>query len=417
MATTVETTRSTKLVLWLSGVAALFLLFFAVRYLTRERVTVRVGQAEYKDIIKTSSTNGKVEPIDDFQAHAEAPGVVEKIYVSLGQQVKPGQLLIQMNDADARARLATALSNLQTARTAEGDISQGGTQDERNANASDLARVRLQQQQDQTSLASLEQLAQKGAASQAEIAAARQRLQADENSIRSIEQHSTHRYGQNDVAGARSRIADAQAGVAAAQAAEANVLIRSPLAGSVYSLPVAQYDYVPAGEDLIYVADLTKIRVTAYFDEPEIGNLAVGQPVAIVWEAKPHSVWHGHITVAPTTIITYGTRNVGECIINVDDASGDLLPNTNVTVTVTTAQKLHVLSVPREALHTDKDQRPYVFRVQHNKLVETPVVVGLVNLVRAEVISGLSQGDTVALSSAGTSRDLSNGMDVLTTAQ
>src|SRR5205085_1296678 len=82
------------------------------------------------------------------------------------------------------------------------------------------------------------------------------------------------------------------------------------------------------------VADLNRIQVRAYFDEPEIGRLAVGQSVKIVWDAKPNQTWHGHISRAPSTVITYGTRNVGECIITVDDARGDLLPNTNVTVTV-----------------------------------------------------------------------------------
>lgn len=411
MALVPETNRSTKVVLWAGGIVTLLALVFVLKYLTRERVSIRVARASYGDIVKTSSTNGKVEPIDEFQAHAEGPGVVEQIYVKLGEKVKPGQLLLRMNDADARSRLATAESNLQAAKIAESDLASGGTQDERNSNASQLERAQLQLQTDQSALASLQKLAQTGAASPSEIAAAQHRIQADQNSIASIQQHSTMRYGKNDIAGGQAKVNDAQAAVAAAQSAIANVMVRSPIAGSVYSIPVAQYDYVPAGEDLIYVADLTHLRVTAYFDEPEVGNLAAGQPVTIVWEAKPGKVWHGHISVAPTTIITYGTRNVGECLIDVDDAKGDLLPNTNVTVTVTTAERRHVLTVPREAVHTDNN-RQYVFRVEGHRLVRTPVTVGIFNLVRSEIVSGLSDGDTVALSSVGVSRDLVDGMDV-----
>jgi HlyD family secretion protein len=412
MAAHPETSRTTKLVLWASGIATFILVLLAVRYLTREKVEIRVGHVEYGDIVKTSSTNGKVQPIDDFQAHSQAPGVVEQIYVNLGDHVKPGQLLIRLDDADARSRLATAQSTLTAARNQHTDLSHGGTQDERNANASDLAKAQLQLTQDQNSLAALEQLSSKGAASPAELAAARQRIQADQNSINAIQQHSTNRYSPNDIAGAQARISDAQAAVSAAQAAVNNVVIRSPLSGTVYSLPVAQYDYVPAGEDLIYVADLARVRVNAYFDEPEVGNLAVGQPVNIVWEAKPGRVWHGHVSIAPTTIITYGTRNVGECVINIDDANGDLLPNTNVTVTVTTSQRKHVLTVPREAVHTDNAQHSFVFRVMNGKLVQTPVVTGLINLVRAEIVSGLSDADTIALAPTTAGRELSNGMDV-----
>ena len=412
MATPPETSRTTKLVLWVSGIATLLLLVLAVRYLTREKVEIRVGHAEYGDIVKTSSTNGKVQPIDDFQAHAQAPGVIEQIYVNLNDRVKPGQLLMRLDDADARSRLATAESSLTAARNQQTDVSRGGTQDERNANASDLAKAQLQLQQDQNNLAALQQLSAKGAASPAELAAARQRIEADQNSVNAVQQHSTNRYSRNDLAGAQAHISDAQAAVSAARAAVNNVVIRSPLAGTVYSLPVAQYDYVPAGEDLIYVADLAKIRVNAYFDEPEVGNLAVGQPVTIVWEAKPGRIWHGHVSIAPTTIITYGTRNVGECIINIDDANGDLLPNTNVTVTVTVSQRKHVLTVPREAVHSDNPQHSYVYRVNNGKLVQTPVTTGVINLVRAEITSGLSDGDTIALAATTAGRELANGMDV-----
>jgi HlyD family secretion protein len=234
----------------------------------------------------------------------------------------------------------------------------------------------------------------------------------DDSNLQSIEKHSTQRYDDADRARARAAVDDAQAAVAAAQSAVAGDDIRTPIAGTVYNIPVSRYDYVPAGDnnDLIYVADLNRLQVTAYFDEPEVGNLADGQPVKITWEAKPSKVWHGHITTAPTTIITYGTRNVGECFISVDDPTSDLLPNTNVTVTVTTAQRLQVLSVPREAVHTDS-AGSFVYRVINNKLVRTPVQVGIYNLTREEILSGLSEGDTVALN-ATTNRDLSNGLQV-----
>src|SRR5271170_3914610 len=158
------------------------------------------------------------------------------------------------------------------------------------------------------------------------------------------------------------------------------------------------------------VADLSYVQITAYFDEPEIGGLAAGQQVKIIWDAKPDRVWHGHVKLAPTVVVPYGTRNVGECIITVDDAHGDLLPNTNVIVTVTTAQRFNALSIPREALHTEAGN--FVFRVVDNKLLRTPVQVGVAtNLIRAEITSGLTEKDTVALGAAN-NRELSNGLTV-----
>jgi HlyD family secretion protein len=410
MASNPETRRANSFVLWGAVLIAIVVVGISVRYLTREKVAVRTAKVTYRDLVKESSTNGKVEPIADFQAHAQTAGVVEDIYVDVGQKVKDGQLLLKMDDADAKARLASAESALQAAKLAQSDLLHGGSQDERNTYETSLAQAKSQVQQDEVTLAAREKLQQQGSASPAEVADAKLRLQLDQDNLHGIEQHATQRYGDADRARAKASLDDAQAAVAAAQSAYASANIRSPLNGTVYSIPVARYDYVPAGDDLIYVADLNRIQVRAYFDEPEIGNLAVGQPVKIVWDAKPGMAWHGHITIAPTTIITYGTRNVGECFITVDDADGVLIPNTNVTVTVTEAQHLHALSIPREALHTDGGN--YVYRVINNKLVRTPVQIGgVVNLTRVEIAGGLSEGDTVALN-ATTNRDLTNGLEI-----
>jgi HlyD family secretion protein len=413
MASDPKSNRTGTYVIWGSALIVLILAVFSIRSLTRERVTVYIAQVAYSDLTKWSSTTGNVEPIDDFQAHAQVAGQVEDIYVEVGQKVKAHQLLLKMDDSDALARLASANSALRAAELAESDIEHGGTQDERNTSEGDLSRAKLQLKKDQATLASLQKLQQQGAASPAEIASLQEQIALDQSTLHTTEQHTNQRYDQADRARAQAQLADARAAVAAAQSGYDSADIRTPIAGTVYYLPVSQYDYVKAEEDLVYVADLNRLRITAYFDEPEIGNLAEGQAVKIVWEAKPNMVWHGHISLAPTTIINYGTRNVGECFITVDDNDGALPPNATVTVTVTTAEHKHVLSVPREALHTE-DSQPYVFRVINDKLVRTPVQVSpssIVNNNFAEIGSGLAEGDTVALN-ATTNRDLADGLEV-----
>lgn len=395
-----------------TAIIVVILAVAAIRSLTREKVAIRTAQVTYGDLVKSFSTNGKVQPVDDFQVHAPAPGQIQDVYVDLGDKVKPGQLLLRLDDKPALANLAHANSSLQAAQLAAADIHNGGSQEELNSNAANLSRATLQRQQDASALAALQQLQAKGAASAGEIAAAQHRVETDDLTIRNLQQHTTQRYGQGDQARAQAEVADARAALAAAQSNYETQNIRSKIAGSVYYLPVSQYDYVTTGDDLVYVADLTRMRITAYFDEPDIGNLAAGQKVTITWEAKPGRIWHGHITQAPTTVISYLTRFVGECFIAVDDAEGDLKPNANVNITVVTAQHQHVLNVPREALRYDGG-KPYVFRVVGHKLVKTPINIsgGIVNLNEVEIVGGLSEGDTVALN-ATTNRDLTNGLQV-----
>lgn len=398
---------------WIVGIAALvvlILLFFILRNLFRGTVEVNVAQVQYQDIRSTVSTNGKVVPVDDYQAHSPAPGVVSKLFVSVGQKVSKGQELVQMDDSEARNRLASAQALLTTNETALKNMQSGGTQDELLGQKSDLAAAQTQTTQASAALASLQALQAKGAASSNEVAAAAQRLQADQARLAALKTRTTGRYGSNDLAAQQAQVANAREGVQAAESALGGVDIHSPLNGTVYYVPVAQYDFVQAGEALLNVADLTRLQVRAYFDEPDIGKLKMGQPVRIVWDAKPNEEWHGHIEQAPTTVISYGTRNVGECVITVDDANGDLLPNTNVTVTVTTQAKIHALSVPREALHTE-GLSSYIYKVADGHLHKTLVQVGILNMNLVEITSGLKEGDTVALG-ATTEAELSDGLEV-----
>jgi HlyD family secretion protein len=406
---TTETRRVNPVLLWGGILAAIAFAIIIVRVTAREEVEVRVATVDHQNLVRSVSTNGKVEPIDQFQAYAPAPGTVAKVYVTVGQKVKKGDLLLKLDDADTVARLATAQATLSTAQANLHDIGQGGSQDERITLNSDISRTELQKQQAAKDLAALQQLQKNGAASASEVAAAQQRLANLSASLDTLQSRTTQRYSSVDRAKAQAQLADAHAAVASAQNSYAGDNIRAPFPGTVYSIPVSTYDYVPAGENLLDLADLNRIQIRAYFDEPEIGKLAVGQPVKIAWDAKPDQTWHGHISRAPSSVITYGTRNVGECLITVDDARGDLLPNTNVVVTVTTSQRFNVLSIPREALHTESGN--FVFRVVNGKLVRTTVQVGVVNLTRVEITSGLTEKDTV-VRSAMNNRELSNGLPV-----
>jgi len=403
--------RATTFLLWATGIAVIVVIVLAVRSLTREQVAVKVVSVSYQTLSSTVSTNGKVEPVEEFQVHAPFAGVIKQILVEVGQHVNKGTQLVKMDDSEARGRLATAQAALESSRIVERDLANGGSPEELNRFKSDIASATLDQQQAATDLAAKKVLLQKGAASPAEVAAAQQKFDAANLTLQNARAHTASRYTPADLNSAKLKVVEAEAAVAAAQSNLANVDIRSPINGSVYNIPVSQYDFVPFGDDILDVADLNRIQVRAYFDEPEIGKLAVGQPVKIVWDAKRDSVWHGHIALAPSTIYAYNTRSVGIAIITVDDPTPDLIPNTNVTVTVTEMQKPHVLSIPREALHTD-GARNFVYRIVNGKLAQTTIVAGVVNLTSVEILSGLAEGDSIVLSAKSSVTELTNGLEV-----
>ncbi|HXB61286.1 MAG TPA: efflux RND transporter periplasmic adaptor subunit, partial [Acidobacteriaceae bacterium] len=305
---------------------------------------------------------------------------------------------------DARSRVAQANEQVKAAQLALQSLKAGGTTEEQIDLRSQIATARQQAQRD---LIATQNLQQSGAASADEVASAQQRLLTARNTLNALTQRKSSGYTSLDLAHAQAVLAEAQANYGAALANMQSVEVRAPFDGTVYSVSVKAYDYVTPGDDMIEMADLSRLRVRAYFDEPEIGKLSGGQAVKIVWEAKSSLVWHGHIVQVPDTVITYGTRTVGEVLISVEDSDGQLLPNTNVTVTVTTLNRPHVLAVPREALRTDGSDN-FVYVVDGNTLEKRPVVVGGLNLTQVEIVAGLVDGDTVVLGN----EPLSDGMHV-----
>jgi HlyD family secretion protein len=380
---------------WLGAAIILVLVFLSVRSLTRERLQVRAVQVEHQALESTVSTNGRVEPEVNYEVHSPLATTVKAVYVQPGDHVPAGKLLMTLDDIEARARLATAQSGVKSAQAAVEAATHNGTLEQRQAAAADVARARMDRDQAQRDFDALVKLNATGAASASEVAAARQRLDGATATLHVSQTSSQSRYSPSEVSRAQAALADAEANLAAAQQVEAETSIHAPAEGTIYSVNEGRTEFVEQGKLLLQLADLRHERVRAYFDEPEIGRLAIGQPIVIKWEARPGKQWRGHIDRIPVTVITYGTRTVGEVLVKIDDVDGELLPDTNVTVTVTTSNEPNVLSIPREALYMENG-KPFVFLVIGNELKRTPVVKGSTNLTQVSIISGLNVGDWVA---------------------
>jgi HlyD family secretion protein len=388
-----------RLWLWRGAGILTIIVFFTARFFMRDQLPVHEAKVVRQELVNTVSTNGRVEPDNNYEFYSPIATTVKAVYVQPGDHVPAGKLLLVLDVVQARARLATAESGVKAAQAALYAVTHNGTQEQRQTSAGDIARARLDRDQARRDLDALTKLQSKGAASASEVEAAQQRLDATEASLHAFDQTANSRYSPEEVARAQAELADAEANLQAARQVVAQCSIHAPIAGTVYSLNASPTDFAEQGKLLLQFADLHHERVRAYFDEPEIGRLAVGQPIQIKWDAKPGLQWHGHIVRTPVTVITYGTRNVGEVIVQIDDADGDLLPDTNVTVTVTTSSEPNTLSVPREALHSENG-KSYVYKVVSNKLVRTPVTIGTINITQVAILSGLNEGDFVATGTA-----------------
>lgn len=386
-------TRNRWLLLGLALLAGALLL----HYYNQGQVQIRMATVLRGELISTLSTNGKVEPVQNFAAYSLKPGTVKAVYVHEGEVVPTGKLLLALDDSNAKSDLAAAQAAVSGARAQLQALQHGGTRPEQITLAGNTGKAQAARDQAAANLATLQQLQKQGAASASEVDAARRLLAADDSALKILGQQQTQNFAPIDLEHAQAKLANARATYASAVDVLQNEDVHAPFVGTVYSVLVHASDFVQSGDKLLQMADLKKMQIRAYFDEPEIGKLVVGMPVTIIWEAKPNRIWHGHIIRTPTTIVGYGTRNVGEALISVDDSDGILLPNTNVTLTVTLVDLHDALIIPREALRVD-DTGDYVLQVVDGHLQRVPVKIGQLNLTQVQILSGLRENAVVALS-------------------
>lgn len=389
--------KNHRLLVVLIALGAAVVVLAAFISLRRGEVQIRADRAVRGPISNTITTNGKIEPIDNFQAHAPAPTTVKRILVREGDHVKAGQLLLQLDDADARAQAAKALAQLKAAQADLQAVRAGGTHEEVLTNRSDLVKARAELDAAQRNLDAMTRLQQRGAASPAEVQTARDRLSTAQAQVSLLEQKSSgSRYSRPEVTKVSAQEAEARASYQAAVDLLHHSNITAPREGIVYSLPIRQGVFVNTGDLLVQVADLRSVQVRAFVDEPDIGRLATGEPVSITWEGQPGRTWEGTVTRVPSTVVVIGARTVGEVTCKVNNSDLKLLPNINVNVSIVTAKDDNALLVPREAVH-QHDSRRFVYEVVNGRLQRRYVQTGIADLTRIQITSGIQENAQLAL--------------------
>ena len=378
-----------------------------VRLSGREPVAKIGAVSPVRDsLVSFISSNGKVEPIAPFVVRAPLDTFVEKVLAVEGQAVKKGQLLIELNVKDASAQLADAQGRLLRAQDELRAAQGGGKTDEAARVAGELAKAQADRDRLQKNHEALERLISRQAATRDELAVNDLALANAQGEVKrlSAAKQEFERGVKLDAGRSSLQVQQAQSEIAALRSKVATARIVTPADGTLYSLPVKAGDYVKTGDLLAETADLRRVRVRAFIDEPELGALEPGEPVKITWDALPNRTWTGKTEVIPKQVVAHGSRSVGELLCAVDNDKLELLPNINVSVRIHSNERTNVLTVPRAAVDSESGRR-YVFVITKHglsvdgksRLQRREIHVGIADATSFEVISGLQEKEMVAL--------------------
>lgn len=395
---------------WAGGAALLVLLLLAALSGREPRPEVQVAQATRENLLASISSNGKVEPLVPHELRAQVNTFVRRVVASEGQTVKAGQLLAELDSAEVQAEVARLRNELLAAQEELRASRSGGAAEARAQLEADLRQAEADVARLRREAAALERLLAQQAASQAELDNAKLQLARAEESLALLQKKKEEfdRQARLDSQLSSLRVERAQAALREAEQNLRSTQMTAPVNGTLYLLPIRAGQYVRVGELLAEVADLARVRVRAFVDEPELGWLEQGQQVEITWDALPGRAWAGQTETIPKTVVARGTRSVGEVLCSIENAGLELLPNVNVNVRIRVREQANALVVPRGAVRTEGSEK-VVFVVEGSTLKRRRVNVGITGVRSVEILDGLKQGEMVALPGEVELRD---GMEI-----
>ena len=387
--------RRVRFVLAFLVILIIVLLYFNSR---RAVAKVTVFPVERQNISSSIESNGKVEPITPYSLRAKFDGFVDRVLATEGRQVHTGELLLTLDDREIRAQADQVRAQLDSQEAELRTAKAGGRADEAARITGDLRVAESQRDQLQKQQETLTKLVAEKAATPQELEtdrAALERANAQVDQLRKSKQEFEHQVELDrtrlslTVANAQTQLRDLQDKINSAR-------LVSPIDGTLFSLPVHPGDFVHTGDLLADIANLRRVRVRAFIDEPELGQLKPNQMVVVTWQALPGRTWTGQTENIPRQVVARGARNVGEVLCSVSNEGMELIPNTTVDVRIDLSERDNVLVIPRGAVEIDHSH-DYVYRVEGDRLHKVEIHTGIANPTSYEVVSGLQEGDIVAM--------------------
>ncbi len=329
----------------------------------KEEVTFKTEKVAPANIQNSITATGTIEPVTSVTVGTQVSGIVSKLYVDYNSVVRKGQVIAELDRTNLLSELNTAKANLSSAQSS------------------------LNYQQ--ANLNRYSELYKKGLVS------------ADDYEAAQL----SYRQSKEQVATANESVRRAQTNLGYAT-------ITSPIDGVVLSKSVEEGQTVAASfntPELFKIAqDLTNMRVVADVDEADIGDVKEGERVTFTVDAYPDDTFEGSVTQVRQEATTTNNVVTYEVVISAPNAQLKLKPGLTASVTIYTAEKTGVLSVPSKALRftptketvdnkkiVDCNGNNKVWILAGNEIKAVPVSIGMTDGTHTQIMSGLKEGQEI----------------------
>jgi macrolide-specific efflux system membrane fusion protein len=316
---------------------------------------LQAAQVVRRDIGSTVLATGIIKPMvgAEVKVGSRISGVVKRLRANIGDYVKAGQIIAELDDTELQARFN---QNLAASAKAQADLNYARSFFERT-----------------------QSLRQK------ELVSTQEADQA-ETSLKSAE----------------AQLKQAEANLEYAKVQVSYTIIFSPISGVIASVSTQEGETVSASlaaPTFVSIIDLRRLEVQVYVDETDIGKIRVGQQASFTVDTYPDTDFKGTVTaIYPKAVIQDNVVNYIVTTEITDSQAKTLRPEMTTNVIISLETRKNVLAVPTSAITRERGDR-YVTVIEGEKRIQRKVKVGWKDNGFTEIISGLKEGETILVAS------------------
>lgn len=329
-----------------------------------EKITFDTAAVAPANIMNSITATGTIEPVTSVTVGTQVSGIVSKLFVDYNSVVKKGQVIAELDKTNLMSQLNTAKTQLATA------------QSQLNYQTANYKRYKT--------------LFEKGLVAADDF----------DNAKLSYTQ-------------AKEQVVSAKEEVQRAQTNLGYATITSPIDGVVLSKSVEEGQTVAASfstPELFTIAqDLTNMQVVADVDEADIGDVKEGERVTFTVDAYPDDTFEGEVKQVRQEATTTNNVVTYEVVISAPNADLKLKPGLTANVTIYTAERKGVLSVPSKALRFTPQKETVgkmkivdvanaknkVWTIEGNSIVAHKVNIGMTDGTNTQIVGGIAEGTKI----------------------
>jgi multidrug efflux pump subunit AcrA (membrane-fusion protein) len=371
---------------------------------TPEAVQVSTTAAITRELPRFVEATGSLAADEQTDVAPSVAGRVVAVGVDLGSYVQRGALLVRLDDADARLRLTQLQAQAQQAqsavRQAEARIGLRPGQAFDPNRVAEVGAARVALELAETQLRRSERLIASGDVSRASYDAQKSQRDQLQQQYEAALQAARQNYA--GIATARAAASAAEAQVAQARKAVADVAVYAPISGYVADRPADLGEYVSTSSKVATIVRTNPLRLRIDIPEQAISTIQPGQTVSITTSAYADRSFAGRIArISPNIVATSRTLTVEA---EVENNQGLLKPGQFATVRISQPKGDAAVLIPARAVRTEQDISR-VFVIRDGRVQERVVQLGQVEGELVEVKTGISTDELVATSNVEQLRD------------